>query len=163
MMKHRLLCLLLAGIFASAAVFAEDRTPAADFTLKTRSGDNLRLAEQKGQVVMLNFWASWCGPCRKEMPLLEAIHNKYQRMGFRLIGMNVDENTAAAERFLQDVDVSFPIAWDSNGAISKLYQVNAMPTTVMIDRDGNVRHVHRGYKAGDEKQYEQLIKSLIRE
>ena len=95
--------------------------------------------------------------------MLEDLHQKYQRLGFQLIGMNVDEDTAAAERFLQDVSVSFPIALDSNGDVSKQYEVSAMPTTVMIDRDGNIRYLHRGYKAGDEKQYEKMIKSLIRE
>lgn len=142
--------------------FANDQ-PAPDFTLKTRDGSNLKLSEYRGDVVMLNFWASWCGPCRKEMPLLEKIQQKYARLGFQLIGMNVDEDTAAAERFLKDVPVSFPIALDNTGSVSKQYNVKAMPTTVMIDRNGTVRHIHYGYKDGDEKTYEKMIKSLIRE
>ena len=155
-------------LFALLAAFAfnlhaEDATPAPDFTLKTRDGSNIRLAEQKGQVVMLNFWASWCGPCRKEMPLLEKIQQKYARLGFQLIGMNVDEDSAAAERFLQDISISFPVALDNTGKVSKQYNVSAMPTTVMIDRNGNIRNIHKGYKDGDEKQYEKMIKNLIRE
>lgn len=136
---------------------------APDFTGKTMAGDNLRLQEQQGNVVMLNFWASWCGPCRKEMPLLEDMQKKYQRMGFTLIGVNVDEDTQAAKRFLADVKTSFPMVLDASGTISKQYNVDAMPTSIFIDRSGNIRDVHKGYKAGDEKAYEKILKKLIRE
>lgn len=144
----------------SALLCAETAT---DFTAKTFAGDNIRLQEQRGNVVMLNFWASWCGPCRKEMPLLETLQKKYQRMGFVLLGVNVDEDSAAAQRFLKDVDTTFPMLQDNKGDISKLYNVDAMPTSIFIDREGKLRSVHRGYKTGDEKAYEKIIKKLIRE
>ena len=136
---------------------------AKDFTAKTFAGENIRLQEQRGNVVMLNFWASWCGPCRKEMPLLETLQKKYQRMGFVLLGVNVDEDSAAAQRFLKDVETTFPMLQDNKGDISKLYNVDAMPTSIFIDREGQLRSVHRGYKSGDEKAYEKIIKKLIRE
>jgi len=136
---------------------------AKDFTLKTRDGKNLRLAEMKGQVVMLNFWASWCGPCRQEMPILDQLNKKYQKLGFAVWGVNVDEDPALAEKLLKETGVTFPILLDSKSQVSELYGVDAMPTTFMIDRNGNVRFHHRSYKPGTEAEYEQQIKSLIKE
>jgi thiol-disulfide isomerase/thioredoxin len=137
--------------------------PAPDFTLKSNTGENVRLAEQRGKVVMLNFWASWCGPCRKEMPLLDEMHKRYNKVGFELFGVNVEKNTADAEKLLRDLGTGFPILWDSDSRVSKLFGVNAMPTTVLIDKDGNIRYVNRGYKAGDENKYLEQIRELIRE
>ena len=136
---------------------------AANFTLKSRSGKNIKLSELRGNVIMLNFWASWCGPCRKEMPLLEKIHKKYKRLGFTLLGINVEENTSAAKKYLKDVKVSFPILFDKTNKTSKLYNVSAMPTTILIDRNGNKRFIHKGYKPGYENDYKKQIKKLIRE
>ena len=151
-------CLLFSVFIANSYADAP-----LDFTGKTLDGKNLRLQEQRGNVVMLNFWASWCGPCRKEMPLLETLQKKYQRIGFVLIGVNVDEDTEAAKRFLADVTTSFPMVLDNKGDISKLFNVDAMPTSIFIDRSGKIRDIHKGYKAGDEKAYEKIIKKLIRE
>ena len=136
---------------------------AANFTLKSRSGKNIKLSELRGEVVMLNFWASWCGPCRKEMPLLEKIHKKYKKLGFTLLGVNVEQDTRAAKRYLKDVKVSFPVLFDPANKTSKLYNVSAMPTTILIDRNGNKRFLHKGYKAGYENNYKKEIKKLLRE
>ena len=136
---------------------------AANFTLKSRSGKNIKLSELRGEVVMLNFWASWCGPCRKEMPLLEKIHKKYKKLGFTLLGVNVEQDTRAAKRYLKDVKVSFPVLFDPANKTSKLYNVSAMPTTILIDRNGNKRFLHKGYKAGYENTYKKEIKKLLRE
>jgi len=144
------------------AFIAHDKeTP--NFTLKSNADENIRLEEQRGKVVMLNFWASWCGPCRKEMPLLDEMYQRYNKAGFELYGVNVEQSTADAEKLLKDLGTSFPILWDSDSKVSKLYQVNAMPTTIMIDKDGQVRYVNRGYKAGDEEKYREQIRELIRE
>ena len=136
---------------------------AANFTLKSRSGKNIKLSELRGEVVMLNFWASWCGPCRKEMPLLEKIHKKYKKLGFTLLGVNVEQDTRAAKRYLKDVKVSFPVLFDPANKTSKLYNLSAMPTTILIDRNGNKRFLHKGYKAGYENNYKKEIKKLLRE
>lgn len=136
---------------------------AANFTLKSRTGKNIKLSELRGEVVMLNFWASWCGPCRKEMPLLEKIHKKYKKLGFTLLGVNVEQDTRAAKRYLKDVKVSFPVLFDPANKTSKLYNVSAMPTTILIDRNGNKRFLHKGYKAGYENHYKKEIKKLLRE
>ena len=136
---------------------------APDFTLKSNNGKNLRLSEQRGQVVLLNFWATWCGPCRQEMPILDTLHQQYQKLGFTVMGINVDQQRSAAERILKDIPVSFPVLFDSGSTVSEQYQVDAMPTTVLIDRDGNMRYLHRGYQSGSEDLYETQIKTLVRE
>jgi len=152
--------LLLSLLLGTGLALAE---PAPDFTLKSDSGENIRLAEQRGKVVMINFWASWCGPCRKEMPLLDELYQRYEPAGFTLFGVNVEQNPEAAQRFLEDVGVSFPILYDPESNVSQRYQVDAMPTTVMVDRDGQVRYVNRGYKDGDEDKYRKQVRELIRE
>lgn len=136
---------------------------APDFTLDSASGENIRLSEQVGEVVMINFWASWCGPCREEMPLLDELHQKYEMMGFKLLGINLDENRKDAEALLKQIPVSFPVLFDPESEISRLYDVSAMPTTILIDRDGNLRQLHKGYQAGFEDKYEADIKALIKE
>lgn len=137
--------------------------PAPDFVLKTDSGENLRLEEQRGDVILLNFWASWCGPCRQEMPILEELHQRYERAGFKVLGINVEQDLEAAKRYLSKVDVSFPILYDPTSIAGEAYNVDAMPTTIMIDRDGNMRYLHRGFKPGYEDNYRAEIKELIRE
>ena len=138
-------------------------TPAPGFTLKSMSGENVKLGEQIGNVVMINFWASWCGPCRQEMPLLNALHKKYEPLGFTVLGVNVEENSNMAIDFISDTPVDFPILFDSTNEVSKAYQVLAMPTTVLVDRDGNIRYIHKGYKTGDEDKYRDMVKKLVRE
>jgi thiol-disulfide isomerase/thioredoxin len=137
--------------------------PAPDFTLRSTDDSNLRLSEQRGQVILINFWASWCGPCRQEMPLLEEMQQKYEKLGFTVLGVNVDKDPAKADRILKDIPVSFPVLYDNEGVVSKLFDVNAMPTTVIIDRDGNMRFQHLGFKPGYEDLYVKHIKALIRE
>ncbi len=137
--------------------------PAPDFTLKSLAGPNLRLGEQRGQVVMINFWASWCGPCKQEMPHLNHLHDKYRDTGFTLLGVNVDDDPKNAARAAQALGVRFPVLLDAGKGVSRLYDLDAMPTTVVIDRDGRVRHVHRGYREGVEKLYEQQVRALVKE
>lgn len=136
---------------------------APDFTLKSTQGKNLNLAEQRGQIIVINFWASWCGPCRKEMPVLQTFHNKYKNLGVYVWGINVEQENKAGQDFLADLNLSFPIFFDSSNTVSANYQVEAMPTTVIVDRSGKVRYVFRGYKDGYEKKYAKAIKKLIRE
>lgn len=137
--------------------------PAPNFTLKSLTGKNLKLSEMTGNVVLINFWASWCGPCREEMPLLNALHKKYEPLGFTVLGVNVEEQADMARGFLNDFPVDFPVLLDNKNQVSKLYNVVAMPTTVVVDRDGNMRFLHKGYKPGDEQKYRKMVKKLVRE
>ncbi|MEW8390570.1 MAG: TlpA disulfide reductase family protein [Candidatus Thiodiazotropha sp.] len=151
-------------VFACGDALAAKAQPMApDFTLKSREGVNIKLSELRGQVVMVNFWASWCGPCRQEMPLLQQLFERYQSLGFSLLGVNVDEDRAAADKMLKDLPVSFPILYDDRSKVSKEYQVKAMPSTFMVDRDGRIRYLHKGYKPGYEEDYQQQIRELLRE
>jgi thiol-disulfide isomerase/thioredoxin len=163
---------LLPGLFLAAfmalstpfaAAAAEVGKPAPDFTLKSLGGKNLKLSEMAGSVVLVNFWASWCGPCREEMPLLNSLHNKYEPLGFIVLGVNVEEDVKGAEGFLKNFPVDFPVLLDSDNRVSEQYKVIAMPTTVVVDRDGNMRFLHQGYKSGDEAKYRQMVKKLVRE
>lgn len=136
---------------------------APDFRLKSNQGKNIRLQDLRGQVVMLNFWASWCGPCRQEMPLMEEIYKKYEKLGFTILAVNVDEDSSDADAFLKSVPVTFPVLYDNDSNVSELFAIDALPTTVMIDRDGNKRFRHKGYKEGYEIDYEKQVKTLVRE
>jgi peroxiredoxin len=136
---------------------------APDFALKSSTGENLRLSEYRGNVVMINFWATWCGPCRQEMPLLDELYTRYERVGFRLLGVNIDDDSRRAMQMIEDLGVSFPVLFDTRKEVSKLYEVEAMPVTVLVDREGNVRYVHHGYKPGYEDKYLDQVRSLLRE
>lgn len=158
--------LLTISLFVFVAATAQAKPisgKAPDFTLKSRSGQNLKLSDFRGQVVMLNFWASWCGPCRQEMPIMEQYYKKYKKLGFTILGVNVEEDSSKANAYLRDIKVSFPILYDNTNQLSKTYDVSAMPTTIMIDRNGNMRFLHQGFKSGTEKEYKKEIKKLIRE
>lgn len=151
------------GVSVSTVAEEMAPTPAQDFTLKTNTGQNLRLAEQKGKVILLNFWASWCPPCREELPLLDAMHKKYEKLGFSVWGVNIDEDPAAASKVLEEIPVQFPILMDTENSIAQNYAIEAMPTTYIIDRAGNLRYLHKGFQKGFEVKYEKDVKRLLRE
>ncbi|GGI76424.1 TlpA family protein disulfide reductase [Shewanella gelidii] len=153
-------CVMLFTTAANALTAGEN---APDFTLKSMAGDNYKLAEQRGNIILINFWASWCGPCRKEMPVLQKLQDKYQDLGVQVWGINVEQENQAGKDFLAELDLSFPIFFDDENTLSKSYKVEAMPTTVIIDRNGTVRHIFLGYQSGYEKKYAKAIKTLIRE
>ncbi len=157
----------IAGLFflllATSHGVAGAPSTAPDFTLKANTGKNVRLRELQGEVVMINFWATWCGPCRLEMPKLEQLHRQYQKTGFTLLGVNLDDNSGNAIGMVKKLGVSFPILFDKDKRVSKLYKVDAMPMTVLIDRDGKLRYLHRGYKAGYEDIYQTQVRELLKE
>ncbi len=157
--------LALAAVFVLPAFAASSSGPAPAFSLSARGGKTIDLSQYKGQVVMINFWATWCTPCRKEMPILEDIYKKYKPMGFTMLAVNVEPDTAAAEAWLSKLSkpVTFPVAFDTESKVSKLYKVAGMPSTVFVDRKGNYRVMHKGYKAGDENFYLTQIRSMLKE
>jgi thiol-disulfide isomerase/thioredoxin len=158
--------LALAAVFALPAFAASTSSgPAPAFQLSGRGGKAIDLSQFKGQVVMINFWATWCKPCRDEMPLLEDIYKKYKPMGFTLVGVNVEPDAKDAEAWLGKLSkpVTFPVAFDTDSKVSKMYKVAVMPSTVFVDRKGNIRVMHKGYKAGDENAYLTQIRSMLKE
>ncbi len=130
---------------------------------RAHRGSKARLSQYKGQVVMVNFWATWCGPCQQEMPLLDQMYKKYKPAGFTLIGVNVDKEAPAVKELLARKPVSFPVLLDPANQVSKAYHVDEMPSSVIIDRKGEIRYIHRGYRPGDENEYQDRIRQLIRE
>ena len=166
-MALKSLCVAIAlGTAVPFAAIAADALgqPAPGFVLPLRgAAAPLNLDTLRGQVVMINFWASWCEPCRKEFPLLDQIYKKYKAVGFTLIGVNVEPDVKDAESFIAKTPVSFPIAFDKDSAASKLYRVSGMPTTVLIDRKGVLRWVHRSYAPGDENEYLNQVRAMLLE
>ncbi|MEO2177768.1 MAG: TlpA disulfide reductase family protein [bacterium] len=158
-----LACLFFSILFFPSSVMAvELDQPAPDFTLKSMSGENLRLEELRGKVVLINFWASWCGPCRQEMPILDRIHQRYEPTGFSVLGVNVESDPTKARKIADRTRVKFPLVLDQKQQVSEAYNVEAMPYTVLVDRDGKVRYIHAGYKPGDEQIYINRLKKLLR-
>jgi len=157
-----MLAWLLTVVPVQAAMPASG-APAPDFTLRSNGGKNLKLSEHRGEVVMINFWATWCGPCRQEMPELERLYQKYRKAGFVLLGISVDDKPEAARAMARQLKVSFPVLFDDRKQVSRRYDVDAMPSTLLVDRNGVVRFVHRGYRSGVEKQYEEKLRELLRQ
>lgn len=158
--------LLLVCLQTDAVVWAADAKVgqmAPNFTLKSISGKNLRLSEYRGQVVMLNFWATWCGPCRQEMPVLNRLYARYKKIGFVILGINLDNDPAKAKAMVRKIGVDFPILFDARKHVSKSYEVDAMPSTVLVDRDGKVRYLHRGYLPRFKERYEREVQELLKQ
>jgi len=162
-MIRKILFMALTCLVVQATSSEELSGSAPNFDLVSRDGSRIELADLKGDVVMVNFWATWCGPCREEMPHLEALYQRYRDLGFTLLGVNVEEDSSGADEFLAETPVSFPILFDPQSRVSELYDVVAMPSTVMIDREGGMRFIHHGYKPGYENDYQSQIRALLRE
>ncbi len=156
-----LLALTSLALPAAAAVTVQAAAP--DFTLKSAEGRNLRLQEQRGQVVLVNFWASWCGPCKQEMPHLNRIYDKYRTSGFTLLAVNIDDDPRHGAATAAKWGLKFPVLLDAEKSVTRLYDLGAMPATVRIDRDGRVRYLHRGYREGVEEAYERQVRELVKE
>lgn len=136
---------------------------APDFVLKALSGENFRLSEFRGQVVMINFWASWAGPSRMEMPRLEKIADTYKSSGFVLLGVNMDDTQASASNFARAYGITYPLLLDLRKEVVRRYAVETVPVTVLVDRGGNVRFVHKDYRVGAEQTYVSEIRALLKE
>ena len=150
-------------LMAASLAVAAGNAQAPGFSLPDKSGGPVALKDFDGQVVLINFWASWCGPCREEMPLLDELYQRYEPLGFTMLGINVEEDTVAAEKFLQGMPVNFPVLFDRENSVSKLYDVIAMPSTVIVGRDGSIKYIHHGYESGDENVYQDQIRQALRE
>jgi peroxiredoxin len=120
--------------------------PAPDFALKTLDGSQIRLSDLRGKTVLLNFWATWCPPCKAEMPDLNALHREYgEARQFTVLGIDDEEGQAEVAAFARQNGIAFPLAMDSDGAVtSNRYSVRGLPTSLIIDRDGNIRDTWTG-------------------
>jgi peroxiredoxin len=157
--------LVMTTLVASLAWAAQTLSgPAPGFSLQSSDGQQVSLASLKGKVVMVNFWATWCVPCRQEMPHLQALYDRYNSLGFELLAVNVEKNNAeGARKWLEETPVTFPVLFDPNNEVTKLYKVQTMPSTVLVARDGTMRFIHHGYKPGYESEYQTQVRALLRE
>lgn len=162
-MPRRVHALLLAALLAATPAFATDPPPTAapNFSLPARAG-TAALDSLRGTVVVLDFWASWCTPCRQSFPWLAQLQARHGERGLRVVAINMDKSRAAAERFLAAVPAPFTIAFDPTGKTAEAYRVSGMPTTILIGRDGTIRHRHVGFDPRKRTQYEAAIEEALR-
>jgi peroxiredoxin len=159
----------IAAALASTAALAVSAaahltgSEAPDFVLKSVSGRNLRLSEYRGEVVMLSFWATWCGDCRAQLTELADMYSRYQDAGVMLLAVSLDQNERQAGEFAASLGVVYPVLHDPSGEVGRLYDVPKIPARVLIDRSGVVREVFEGFKRGAESQYLESVQALLRE
>jgi thiol-disulfide isomerase/thioredoxin len=112
--------------------------PISDFTLPLLDGGNVKLSSLKGKVVFLNFWATWCPPCRSEMPSMEALYQRYRNKGLEFLAIDIMERKEQVVSFMKNFGLTFPVALDSSGNISGMYGIRGIPTTFIVDKDGRI-------------------------
>jgi len=156
-------CLLGWVLWLAPARALESGQAAPDFDLPDFAGHVVRLHDLRGKVVLVDFWASWCAPCKEELPVLDKLQRKYAARGLSVVGVNVDEREATAKAFLADrkLNLSFPLVNDGKHEIATRYAPGTMPSSFLIDREGRVRRVFTGYRSADADKLESAIQGLL--
>ncbi|MCJ8321523.1 MAG: TlpA family protein disulfide reductase [Colwellia sp.] len=144
-----------------ALLVADSANANKDVQLRGQEGLTQMLELHKGDVIYLDFWASWCGPCRKSFPWMNDMQNKYHQQGFTVISINLDAEYDLAEKFLKEHPALFSVIYDPKGITAKKYQVKGMPTSYLIGRDGEIKKAHTGFFTKKILSYEDEIKQLI--
>ena len=153
--------ILAAAAPAAASLEAGERAPAFEAPALEPGAPPVTLAALRGRVVYVDFWASWCVPCRQSMPVLDALARRHGPRGFSVVGVNKDASATDAQRFLRRVPVGFALASDADDAVAKAFGVKAMPSGYLVDREGVVRRVHRGFDAATAATLEREIEELL--
>lgn len=151
---------VVASVFATSSFALETGKPAPDFNLPGVSSP-IQLSAYKGKVVYLDFWASWCGPCKQSFPWMNALQTKYGEKNFKVVAVNLDANADDWRKFLESVPAHFDIALDPKGLIAKQFGVKGMPTSLIIDRDGKILVQHAGYTDDTRNKSEKILQSLL--
>jgi cytochrome c biogenesis protein CcmG, thiol:disulfide interchange protein DsbE len=157
------LVLTLGIASVSVARAVREGSVAPEIALKDLSGKLVKVADLKGKVVLVDFWASWCGPCREELPVLEGLYKKYRERGLVIVGVGLDRDSEKLTKFLRAVPLSFPVVHDPAGSVADKYAPPKMPSSYLIDKRGLIRHLHAGYKASDKAQLEKELSALLAE
>ncbi len=165
--KNPLRSALLAGLLlafgsSAAALSPGDKPPPIDLP-DTKTGKKVDLESLVGRVVLIDFWASWCGPCREEMPVLESFHEKYAADGLVIVGVNIDNSKKKMNNFLKGSPVTFSQVRDEKRAVASRYQPATMPSSYLVGRDGRLRRVYEGFRKSDAALLEADIKKLLAE
>jgi len=153
------------ALLVAAAALAVQLTgmPAPDFVLKSVAGQNVRLSEFRGEVVMLSFAANWCGDCRAQLAQLSEMQMRYRDAGIELLAVSLDQTAKQAGELAGPGGASYQVLHDAGGAVGRLYEVGKVPVVVLVDRAGVVRKVFEGYRRGNEAQYLESVQALLRE
>jgi thiol-disulfide isomerase/thioredoxin len=153
------LVVALSASTSAPAVGVGDAAP--PFALTTASGETVSLATLRGRVVYVDFWASWCGPCRRSFPWMNEMQQKYGARGLTIVGINVDKKRSDAERFLQQTPAAFTIVYDEPGVTPAAYVVKGMPSSYLVDAQGNVSAVEVGFFDDHKAAIEERIRALL--
>ena len=150
---------VLVGAAPAHAARIGDSAPA--FELAMADGRPVSLASLRGNVVYVDFWASWCVPCKRSFPWMNALHDRHRGQGFAIVAINVDKRRPDAERFLRDVPATFPVVFDAAGATPAAFDVKGMPSSYLIDREGRIAAVEEGFHDERATVIEQRIRALL--
>ena len=150
---------LVAVATTAGALNRGSRAP--EIGLRDTDGRLVRMGDLRGKVVVVDFWASWCAPCREELPVLERLYRRYKRHGLVVVGVNIDRDESNMNRFLRRTPLSFPVVHDGAHRVADRYQPPRMPSSYVIDQRGVVRHVHAGFRASDAGRLEREIRELL--
>jgi peroxiredoxin len=164
MNTSKFLFLIIFTIIFIHAGFAQDvGDPYTDFTGTTVDGTPVKLSSLAGKVIFLDFWASWCKPCKEEFPYLVTLYNDYKDSGFVVVAVNVDNEKSKLESFIANlgVDVPFTVISDTEGKLPELYKLDAMPTSFIIDKKGIIKYKHTGFELSDKQTYVKEITGLL--
>jgi cytochrome c biogenesis protein CcmG/thiol:disulfide interchange protein DsbE len=143
-----------------APVRAGDTVPQNISVIQSAAGDSLALS---GRVVYVDFWASWCVPCRESFPWMKSLKDRYGKRGLQIVTINVDKDPAAARAFLEKMGASLPVVYDGKGDLAKQYRLEVMPTSFIYGRDGTLRATHEGFHPKESAEREAFITTLLEE
>ncbi|MEE9279521.1 MAG: TlpA disulfide reductase family protein [Myxococcota bacterium] len=153
----------LLSLVAAPSGALEEGEHAPQFSIELLSGDGqLSLDAYRGKVVYLDFWASWCGPCLVALPKLEKLRRELPSKQFQIVAVNLDRDLDKAREFLRDRSIGYPSGTDPEGKLAESFGLDTMPTSFLIDRNGVVRYVHRGFRAQDIDEIRERIRDLLR-
>ncbi|MGY6276964.1 TlpA family protein disulfide reductase [Methylomonas sp. MgM2] len=158
-MKYIIAIILFFSSSAQAAGIGDTAPQCPD--AKYSDQTELDLSKHKGQVVLVDFWATWCPPCKKSMPFLNRLHTEYRAQNFEVLAINVDEDSDEAKKFLTSNPIEYPTTFDPNGTCPQTFDVKAMPSSYLIDKTGVIRYIHLGFRDEDKGAIENQIADLI--